>query len=61
MKDKDGNVQKIQVNNEKDLGVIFDSYFNFDKHISTKINIANRKGLLSKIYTYMDKDMVLQL
>ena len=53
MKDKDGNVQKIQqVNNEKDLGVIFDSYLKFDKHISTQINIANiNLGLMSHFFT----------
>ena len=35
-------VQQITV--EKDLGVIFDDKLTFNKHISTKVNIAKQKS-----------------
>ena len=41
IKDNEGNIHKTeQVNQEKDLGVIFDKNLNFDVHIKSKVNIA---------------------
>ena len=51
-----------EVDQEKDLGVIFDKKLNFNTHISTKVNIANRNlGLISKTFIFMDQVMFLQL
>ena len=63
MKDSDNTICKIiQVDNEKDLGVTFDSKLSFSKHISNKVNIANRNlGLIYKNFTYLDKEMFLAL
>ena len=63
MKDSESNINKIQlVQEEKDLGVIFDSKLKFDKHINTKVNIANRNlGLISRNFTYMNLDIFLKL
>lgn len=47
---------------EKDLGVVFDSKLLFREHIASKIKIANRNlGLIFRSFTYMDKEMFLQL
>jgi hypothetical protein len=50
MKDSSNNTCKIhQVNEEKDLGVIFDCKMTFSKHLSSK---ANRNlGLIVKNFT----------
>lgn len=63
MKDNDKKVHKItQVEQEKDLGVIFDPKLDFSKHVHTKVNLANRNlGLINKNFTFMDKDMFLKL
>ena len=51
-----------EVDQEKDLGVIFDKKLNFNTNISTKVNIANRNlGLISKTFVFMDQVMFLQL
>ena len=50
------------VDSEKDLGVIIDKSLSFGEHISSKISIANRNlGLIFRTFTYMDKDMFLNL
>ena len=47
---------------EKDLGVIIDQALNFSKHISTKVSKANQNlGIIFRTFTYMDKDMFLNL
>ena len=47
---------------EKDIGVIIDSKLSFDKHISTKINKANRiMGLIRHTMEYLDKENFLML
>jgi len=63
MKDAEGKICKIQlVDSEKDLGVTFDDKLTFNKHIHLKVNIANRNlGLIAKSFTYLDKEMFLQL
>ena len=47
---------------EKDLGLVFDSKLLFREHMTSKIKIANRNlGLIFRSFTYMDKEMFLQL
>ena len=62
MKDNEGNIYKIEhVNQEKDLGIIFDKNLNFDVYIKSKISIANRNlGLIHKKITYLDQIMFKQ-
>ena len=51
-----------KVSSEKDLGVIVDKSLNFSEHIRSKINKANRNlGTMFRAFTYMDKDMFLNL
>ena len=51
-----------RVSSERDLGVIMDKALNFSEHISSKINKANRiLGLIFRTFTYMDKEMFLNL
>ena len=51
-----------EVDQEKNLGVIFDKKLNFNTNISTKVNVANRNlGLISKTFVFMDQVMFLQL
>ena len=51
-----------KVSSEKNLGVIMDKALNFSEHISSKINKANRNlGLIFRTFTYMDKEMFLNL
>ena len=50
------------MNEEKDLGVIFDDNLIFNKHIGSKVKIANRNlGLIFKNFTFMNKEIFLQL
>ena len=47
---------------DKDLGVFIDEKLNFREHITKKVNIANRNlGLIFRSFTYMDKEMFLNL
>ena len=51
-----------KVSSEKDMGVYMDKALNFSEHISSKINQANRNlGLIFRTFTYMDKEMFLNL
>ena len=61
MKDHKGAITRIQnVDNEKDLGVIFDNKLKFHNHIISKVNIANRNlGIIKKTFIYMNKRMFL--
>ena len=62
MQSPDGEVRLETVESEKDLGVIIDSALSFGEHIGSKISIANRNlGLIFKTFTFMDKDMFLNL
>ena len=62
MQSPDGEVRLETVESEKDLGVIIDSALSFGEHIGSKILIANRNlGLIFKTFTFMDKDMFLNL
>ena len=57
-----GVIEIEKVTSEKDLGVIGDQTLNFSEHISTKVNKANRNlGLFFRTFTYMDKEMFLNL
>ena len=57
-----GVVEIEKVTSEKDLGVIVDQALNFSEHISTKVSKANRnQGISFRIFTYMDKEMFLNL
>ena len=55
--------QKLETcEEEKDLGITFDSNLNFDKHISNVTKKANQMlGLIKRTFTYLDKDMFLKL
>ena len=48
---------------EKNLGVVFDSKLSlFREHMTSKIKIANMNlALIFRSFTYMDKEMFLQL
>ena len=51
-----------QLDSIKDLGVIFDSQFKFDKHIADKINKAYAfLGLIKRNFTYLCKDAFITL
>ena len=51
-----------KVDSEKDLGVIIDKDLKFTEHINSKIKVANRNvGLIFRTFTYLDKDMFLNL
>ena len=50
------------VTSERDLGIIMDKALNFSEHIKTKVNKANRNfGIIFRTFTYMDKEMFLNL
>ena len=62
MQTPDGEKRLESVDSEKDLGVIIDKSLSFGEHISSKISIANRNlGLIIRTFTYMDKDMFLNI
>ena len=43
-------------NEEKDIGVIFDTSFSFDVHIKSCINKANKMmGIIKRTFTFLDK------
>ena len=50
------------VTSEQDLGVMIDKTLNFSEHINSKVNKANRNlGIISRTFTFMDKEMFLNL
>lgn len=63
IKTKTNDIVKVsQVNEEKDLGVLFDRELKFSKHIAEKVKKANRNlGLICKTFSYMTKPMFLNL
>ena len=51
-----------KVDAEKDLSVIIDKSLTFTEHINSKIKIANRNlGLIFQTFTYLDKDIFMNL
>ena len=55
-----GNAPVESVDSE--LGVIIDKSLSFGEHVSSKISIANTNlGLIFRTFTFMDKDMFLNL
>ena len=62
METVNGSVKIAKVDSEKDLGVIFDSNTKFGVHINSKVTKANQiLGLIFRTFTYMDKEMFLNL
>ena len=62
MQTETGEIKVEKVQSEKDLGVIFDQKLKFTEHIISKGNKANRNvGLIFRTFTFMDKDMFLNL
>ena len=62
MQTETGEIKVEKVQSEKDLGVIFDQKLKFTEHIISKVNKANRNvGLIFRTFTFMDKDMFLNL
>ena len=54
------NIEKVS--SGKDLGVIIDQALNFSEHINSKVNKANRNlGMIFRTFTYMDKEIFLNL
>lgn len=54
--------QLLTAETEKDLGIHFTSTLNFDLHINQAVNKANKiTGLIKRNFSYMDKDLFLQL
>jgi hypothetical protein len=58
-----GDVRQIQtVDEEKDLGVTFDSKLVFDAHIHNSISKANKMiGLIKRTFLYLNKDIFTKL
>ena len=55
-------VELEKVKNEKDLGVIIDQNLIFRDHITSKVNITNRKvEIIFRTFTYIDQEMFLIL
>ena len=62
MRGETGPVEIEKVEFEKDLGVIIDGDLKFREHIISKVNIANRNvGIIFRTFTYLDKEMFLNL
>ena len=62
MDSESGPVKVEKISSEKDLGVTFDSSLRFGEHINSKVNKANRNvGLIFRTFTFMDKEMFLNL
>jgi len=62
MSDTSGRTNVLNVDNEKDLGVIFDSKLSFSEHIAAKVKRANQAlGTIKRTFTYMDKDIFIPL
>lgn len=63
MTDMKGTMIDLQcVDNEKDLGIIFQSNLKFDQHISMTVNKANKiLGLIKRTFSYLDKNSFLCL
>ena len=57
--DKRSTIKRAK--SEKDLGVFIDEKINFREHITKKVNIANRNLGIFRSFTYMDKEMFLNL
>ena len=50
------------VNEERDLGIIFQDYLKFNNHISTKVQKANSMlGLIIRSFDYLDKNSYIRL
>ena len=50
------------VNEERDLGIIFQDDLKFNKHISTKVQKANSmQGLIIRSFDYLDKNSYIRL
>ena len=62
MKKGQDSIPIEKVDSGKDLGVIIDKDLKFSEHINSKIKIANRNlGLIFRTFTYLDKEMFLNL
>ena len=62
MQSREGETRLENVESEKNLGVIIDNSLSFGEHNSSKISTANRNlGLIFRTFTFMDKDMFLNL
>ena len=60
---EEGRVVNIsEITEEKDLGVTFTNDLKFSRHIEISVNKANKMiGIIKRTFTYMEKDMFLQL
>ncbi len=55
-------IENSKVTSEKDLGLIIEQQFNFTEHVAKKVSTANRNlGIISRTFTYLDKEMFLNL
>lgn len=62
MKLEDNECPLLECEEEKDLGVIFDSKLSFDPHIQMKIGKANQMvGMIKRAFSYLDKDTFMLL
>ena len=63
MTDTSGNVKDLPTEDEeKDLGILFHSSLQFNKHVSTIVSKANRiLYLIKRSFSFMDKSLFLKL
>ena len=62
METVNGPVKIAKVDSEKDLGVIFDRNMKFGMYVNSKVTKANQiLGLIFRTFTYMNKEMFLNL
>ena len=55
-------IEKVDEDEEKDLGAIIDSKLNFIQHIASKVFIANRNlSIIFRTFTYLRQEMFLNL
>ncbi|KAK7093852.1 hypothetical protein V1264_007538 [Littorina saxatilis] len=56
-------IEKInECDEEKDIGVVFDSNLSFDPHIRGVVSKANQRiGIIKRTFSFLDKDTFLKL
>ncbi|MES9905973.1 MAG: reverse transcriptase family protein [Sedimenticola sp.] len=62
LRNEKGTSELTTVTQEKDLGLLIDNKLKFSEHTTKSVSKANRNlGLIFRTFTYLDKDMFVQL